>query len=330
MWALENSTPYAAERAWLRDKDGAHRWCVAVKATYQVDEAGAVRLAGEQVPVALLPEYTGEPGKSSLRYEADLTPDKPTTDVLLVGSARAPGGVPVPRFAVSIRVGPVHKELVVYGPRFYRSPGTISDPVNCVEQPLSYEWAYGGADFSDPDPRRQAMDARNPVGKGCVAVKERIVGRPAHALEYPTANPERDGPAGFGPVAGYWSPRRELAGTYDANWEKTRRPLLPADYDERHVLCSPPDQRPATPLRGGEPVELANLTKSGMLRFRLPSVELTFATWFGRRRVGHSGKLATILLEPDRGRLMMAWQTSLSVRTADLDYLDRTDIGEGK
>lgn len=35
MWALNNQTPYSAERNWTRDKRGVHYWIVSVKATFK-------------------------------------------------------------------------------------------------------------------------------------------------------------------------------------------------------------------------------------------------------------------------------------------------------
>ena len=48
MWALKNDTPYAAERTWVRDKQGMHHWIVAVKATFTIHDDGALTLADEQ------------------------------------------------------------------------------------------------------------------------------------------------------------------------------------------------------------------------------------------------------------------------------------------
>lgn len=72
MWALSNRTAYAAERNWTRDKDGLHWWLVAVKATFDIGPDGRLRLADEQLPPVLIPEYFGGPGRSSLRYDSDL------------------------------------------------------------------------------------------------------------------------------------------------------------------------------------------------------------------------------------------------------------------
>ena len=48
MWALDNSTPYAAERNWVLDKNAEKSWAVAVKATYDIGLDGTTRLAEEQ------------------------------------------------------------------------------------------------------------------------------------------------------------------------------------------------------------------------------------------------------------------------------------------
>lgn len=332
MWALENKTPYAAERTWVRDKTGAHLWVVAVKATFTFQPDGHLALADEQAPCLLAPEYFGEPGRSSLRYDADVVPPKPATDVVIDATAHAPGGRPVARVPVSMRVGDVEKTIMVHGVRVYFAGPTgalsMSAGKPFVTRPIRYEDAYGGADLADPDPQRQKMDARNPVGRGVAATKQRLVHQPAHSLEYPDGDPTRRGPAGFGPIASHWSPRRERAGTYDDKWAKTKKPLLADDYDERFLLCAPDDQIAARHVAGDAPIALVNMTPEGTLRLRVPKIFLTFATLFGRRREEHRAKLGTIAIEPEERTLKLVWQTSLPVRGRDTDYLDRTVIAE--
>src|SRR5689334_17803789 len=120
VWVLHNRTPFAADRTWVRDKDGAHVWIVAVKATFQISLSGMLRLADTQPPPLLLPVYNGKLGLSSLRYEADLVPQKATTDILLAAQAFAPKGRAVRSLLVSGRIGPAYKQLLVHGPRYYR------------------------------------------------------------------------------------------------------------------------------------------------------------------------------------------------------------------
>jgi hypothetical protein len=331
MWAITNRTPYAAERTWVRDKKGMHHWIVVVKATFGVSNDGSLRLADEQKPPLLAPEYIGEPGKSSLRYEADLGPPKPTTDVLVVAHAYAPRGQSAPTVPVRLRVAFLQKEILVHGTRvFYEGITGIVPyrPLPFVKQPIQYELAWGGTDTSDPDPKKQGYDKRNPIGCGFALKRSRLLKQRAPSIEYPRGEQGSIGPAGFGPIPSYWSPRLEYAGTYDAQWEKMKKPLLPDDYDERFTLCAPRDQQPRQHLRGGELVELVHMTASGRLRFELPKIFLAFSTRFGRRVVEHRSRIASVIIEPDDSRLMVVWQTSLPVRSPDVDYLDETLIQE--
>jgi hypothetical protein len=330
MWAITNDTPYKTGKSWGRDKDGVHEWIVAVKATYDIAPDGRVELASQQVEPLLIPEYHGEYGQSSLRYDADLVGAKPTTDVVLNGTAYAPGGRPTTDFFVRLSVGPISKTLRVRGTRWwdeglFGSSRSALQPVTQV--PVLYERAYGGYDHADPDPRNHRMDPRNPVGCGVAATPRHRVGQAVPNFEHPDGHIDKAGPAGFGAIDSWWSPRREFAGTYDEAWQQQRLPLLPEDWDRRSLLCAPADQRPANHLRGGEVVELVNLTADGLLRFVLPKVHLTFTTRIDGRVEEHRSRLSSVILEPDYPRVLMVWSTSLSCRN-DADYLEETIVRE--
>ncbi len=328
MWALLNRTPYAADRTWVRDKDGLHLWIVAVKATYDFNEAGVLRLADEQPPPLLEPVYFGKPGQSSVRFDTDLAAPKPTTDVVINASAHAPGGRPAKTVEVAARIHNVHKLLLVHGPRIYwQSPVGLapSEPQPFVQQPIMYEWAFGGSDTSAPEPQKHRIDLRNPVGRGVALRPASLVHQPAHRVEHPRAPGL---PAGFGALASYWSPRLELAGTYDEAWNKSRRPLLPKDYDARAALCAPVDQRPQQHLRGGEGIALQNMTPHGTVAFALPTIRLEFMTHLGAVKERHVATLGTVVIEPDQWKISTIWQTSLAVGPRDLDALDATVITE--
>jgi hypothetical protein len=327
MWALQNRTPYGAERTWIRDKSGRHYWVVAVKATFDVSTAGVVRLAGEQTPPALAPEYAGPPGGSSLRWDTDLLYVKPCTDVVAEAYAHA-GGKARPVVPVSLRVGPIHKELTVYGDRVYsrRLHEVVpSAPEPFERRPICYESAFGGEDLSDPDSKKHRIFERNPIGKGFAVHRSSLINQPAHTIESSGGHE----PAGFGPINPAWSPRRELAGTFDDAWARCKKPLLPDNYDALHGSCAPADQRVIEYLRGGEPVELLGLTPGvDLLRFVLPKIYLTYSTRFGSRTEEHRGRLATVLLLPEQGQVALVWQTALYVAPRETDYLDHTVIAE--
>ena len=215
MWVLNNRTPYAAERTWTRDKTGMHQWLVAVSrssTSFRAESSGWPTSRRRRS----WPLDRGDPVASSLRIDSDLLGVKPTTDILLDAAAHAPKGVAAKSVPVTLRVGSIDKTLVVHGTRVYYTGAmgrTMSAAQPFIRQPIHYEWAFGGSDVGDKDPRKHRIDLRNPVGKGLAADASRLEHQPAHAVEYPSGNPAKRGPAGFGPIASFWSPRAERAGT---------------------------------------------------------------------------------------------------------------------
>ena len=315
MWALNNQTPFAAERGWVRDRSGAEVWIVAVKATLLIGPDGSKKLAPEQEPVRLAPKFRGDPATSSLLYDTDLIPVKSATDILLHGHAYAPKGAAVRQVDVSMRVGTVRKALRVFGDRYWRVGMLglkLSEPDPFVKMPLVYERAHGGADPVMPD---KGWSVRNPVGLGYALKAEHLAGRRAPNLENPAepiSSPKQQPQlAGFGPIAPHWEARARFGGTYDKKWEEDRQPLLPTDFDDRFYQGAPPEQQAPGFLKGGESVELYNLTPGGSLRFTLPRVILGFETHFGRETVRHQAKLHSLILEPDVPRVQMVWATAL-------------------
>jgi hypothetical protein len=329
MWQIDNRTPFAAERGWVRDRNGAEVWLVAVKCTFDIHPDGSTEISKEQPPVLRVPEYIGEAGRSSIRYENDLVLTKKTTDVIVVGHAYAPGDRAVTELEAGFKVGPVQKLLRVTGDREWQSDAP-SDPVPFVKMPLVYERAFGGVDGKSKHPERD-WDWRNPVGTGFAVSSENADGARLPNIEYPKemlqAWTDRPQPAGFGPIGCHWQPRVGFAGTYDDNWMKTRQPLLPEDFDERYFQCAPQDQQAPEFLRGGEPVVLLRLTPGGDLRFNLPKVFLGFDTRFydGSRELHKERRLHTVILEPDFPRVSLVWHSALPCHFK-VQKLDRTIV----
>jgi hypothetical protein len=334
MFIVDNHTPYAADRTSIIDKRGAVLWVVVVKATYDVAPDGATSLAKAQVPPVVAATYAGEPGRSSLAYETDLLPPKPATDILVSGFAYAPAGRPSVEFNAGLELGGLRKVVTVRGDRRWESragflrPGPVT-PVWRV--PLLWEHAYGGFDDRDPDPMRQRMDPRNPVGTGVAAKAEHLVGRPVASFEYPGKDVVTAGPAGFGPVACHWQPRVGYGGTYDAAWIEHRKPLLPLDFDERYFQCAPADQQFPGGLPSGARLLLLNLSPRGTLSIVIPRVALRFTTLFTKAarqpHLHHRGKLNTILVEPEHDRLTLVWSTVLDCGR-DVDHIEATRVFE--
>jgi hypothetical protein len=329
MWHLDNRTPFAAERGWVRDRTGAEVWLVAVKCTFDIERDGSTAISTEQPPVLRVPESHGEPGTSSLKYEADLVLTKTTTDIVVVGHASAPDGRPVTQLDIGFRVGPVHKVLRVFGDRRWGAFGPSSaEPFTTM--PLVYERAFGGVDPMSKAPERDC-DSRNPVGTGFAVARDHLSAVALPNIEYPNelvrSWNDRPRPAGCGPIGGHWQPRVGFAGTYDDKWLKQRQPLLPEDFDDRFFQCAPRDQQAPAFLHGGEPVVLHHLTPAGDLIFSLPKVFLGFDTRFrdGSRAIHKERKLHTVILEPDHPRVSLVWHTALPCHF-NVEKLERTIV----
>jgi len=258
---------------------------------------------------------------------------KQTTDVLLIGHAHSPGGVPVTQLDVGLRVGPIAKRLRVTGDRVWLG-GSPSEPEPFSTMPLVWERAYGGIDPWTRDAPLPQFDVRNPVGTGYVAEAAHAEGVRLPNIEYPDqcvrACSDRPEPAGFGPLCNHWQPRAGLAGTYDEAWQRDRSPLLPTDFDDRHYQCAPADQQAPQFLRGGEPVVLINVwPRAEVLRFNLPRVILGLESSFldGSRRPHERPKLHTVLAEPDLSRVSLVWHSALPCHSS-VNKLQKTRIVE--
>ncbi|SFU99429.1 DUF2169 family type VI secretion system accessory protein [Pseudoduganella namucuonensis] len=329
MWEVDNETPFAAERGWARDRDGAEVWLVAVKATFDIHADGSTSVAAEQPPVLRAPEYLGEPGASSIRYEADLVPAKRRTDIVVLGHAWAPEGRPVTALDVGFRVGGVSKRLRVFGDRAWGALGPGA-PASFTKMPLVYERAFGGVDRLSPDPGRD-WDWRNPVGRGYAVRKDHLDGTALPNVEAPDhligSWSDRPPPAGFGPLASHWQPRAAHAGTCDERWLRERYPLPPEDFDERFFQYAPLDQQAPGFLTGGEAAALVNLSPGGSLRFRLPRLRLGFETRFydGSHEFHRQRQLHGVILEPDFPRVSLVWHSALPCHFK-VQKLDRTIV----
>ncbi len=335
MFALDNRTPYAADRTAVIDKDGRVLWVVVVKATWEIRAEGRLELADEQPPPILVPEFAGEDGASSLLHEADLVPAKQATDILVIGSAHAPGGRPSSEFTAGFDVAGLRKLITVRGDRRWEMnvAGVVapSRMTPVVSVPLEYERAYGGFDDRDPDPQKQRMDGRNPVGSGVAVRPENLLGQPVPNFAYPGKDLDKAGPAGFGPIPVHWQPRARYGGTYDAEWIEHRKPLLPADFDERYYQAAPADQQFTGRLPLQARMSLINLSPRGDLSFELPRVHLRFRTQFSPpakdARRDHRPTLNSIIVDSDASRLHMVWSSTLDCGR-DVDHIDSTRVVE--
>ena len=327
MLQTRNKTSFATALVPTLDLENRGKLTVVVKGTFALGRnQSLLPIADEQAPICFAPVFNGEPGRSSVRYEADTCPSKPNTDVVMVGSARAA------RFTtemdVELRVGELHKIVRVFGDRHWTQRARVwraSAPTPFRVMPLVYERAFGG-DGEDREPR-------NPVGVGLkrAASDADPDGAALPNLEDPRqliqSRSTRPRPAGFGFVAPDWQPRPSFAGTFDAAWQRGRCPLLPADFDARYFQGAAPDLVARGHLSGGEPVEIRGVSEAGPLVFRIPTHRLTVTLSVKGDKQSARPVLDTVLIEPDERRVVLSWRVTLPCG-GNILYVDWVRIEE--
>lgn len=334
MLQLENDSPFAAKLTMLHDRDGVETVFAIVKGTFVLD--ASPRVADEQLPITIDAEYHGDPATSGIKRPSDVSLTKPGTDVVLVGSAHAPNGSMVRVHDVSLSAGPLMKSIRVFGDRAWTGGAgySMTDPEPFTTMPLIWERAFGGRDETDDGAHEEP---RNPVGTGfrLPGGREPIEGTRLPNLEDPdepiTSWKQAPEPACFAPVAAHWEPRRSYAGTYDAQWQQTRAPYLPTDFDERFLAIAPPGLSSATPLQAGDPVVLRGLTPDGLVQFRLPAVRPGVEFVLDGAPNERPAALDTVILEPDEGRFSLVWRAALRTdkRTLRVSHAAVSLIGAG-
>lgn len=323
---LINATRMVAGYTMGLEPSGRELLVVVVKGTFRLplagEPAGHFELAEEQQPLVMADTFSGAPGLTAPVYEIDFAPRKSFCDLLLLGSAHAPQGRPATRVEVGVRVGGWHKTFAAVGPRHWEwslARVDASPPGVFVQQPISYDLAFGGVDTRHEDPARHAAFMANPVGRGFHRHlrPDWIEGAPlpgteeiGHAVRTP------DGayrPMALGPVGRGWSNRACFAGTYDDAWLADHFPFLPPDFDERYYQAAPADQQlPLQSFRQG-PVEvlLSNLTPEGQTRFTIPHLMAPVHVFPKRGgREDYTAGLDTVVIEPDAGRFTLTWRVA--------------------
>ena len=254
--------------------------------------------------------YDGDP-QASVRVESDYTAYKPAADLIVNAQAHSPGGEPARRWLCGVRVVRLERDpeqeevgvetllekvLQVTGPRQWEAveqsgqkAWRLSEPEAVSRVPLRYEYAYGGRVLNrrweeEDNPVSEkylAFDERNPLGRGIVhdSLLEGDAPIPAPQIEDPRSPiDEITGaytPQGFGYLHRAWQPRLARAGTFDAQWQAQKHPLMPDDFDEAHNNGAPQDQQIPGYLRVGDLILLQHLQRQHpTIGLRIPGLYL--------------------------------------------------------
>ena len=316
---LINATRMVTGYTMGMEPSGRELLVVVIKGTFRMPRTPEepLRLQETQLPLVMADTFTGAPGFSAPLYEVDFAPRKQRLDVLLDGSAYAPGGRPTTRVPVGLAVNGLTKTFAVVGNRQWRTgiAGlSASEPEPFAVMPISYDVAFGGVDNKHEDPAKHAAYLRNPIGRGFHKhlQNEWVDGAPlpnTEELNRPITRADDEyAPMSFGPLGRNWDPRYRYAGTYDDKWLEEHFPFLPPDFDEQYYQAAPTDQQ--LPLATGEiDIALVNLTADGHRRFRVPRFGAPVHIFpKNDDREDITATLDTIVLEPDKERLMLTWR----------------------
>ncbi len=307
-----NHTPFTAEVNAGWDHNLQQYFVLVLAAAFEARPGRPVIPSAEPAVLHSADVFHGEPGRSSVRYEAEFAPEKPRVVVLVNGSAYGPGNGKAERVSISLRVGDVFKQLVVSGDcERSNSLGVVSPRRPFSKIPVIYERALGGTAGASADPTKYRMDVRNPVGIGYHGARsiDPEVKSVIPNVEYADG---RSQPAGFGVIARHWSQRVRWGGTYDSAWLQDRSPLLPADFDTRYHQAAPSDQQSDT-IRGGESVEVIGMTPEGAWRFKLPILDVPVHVLFADRGESATLRMDTVFFEPDKYRVTLTSRAKLPI-----------------
>jgi hypothetical protein len=300
--SFANATPYQALPVPMSDPAGHEVLIAIVKASFDVLRGGRLALSDVQAPVLLHDEvWTEDDPATSLKTASDLCIEKGGTDVVVLGEAIS--SVPVTSMDVAVKVRDTIVPLRVHGPRFFEEgalASAIGPAAPVVRVPIVYEKAYGG--MTDD---YLVVESRNPAGVGVARSRRDLAGKPAPQIEHP-ARPHLDAgdahePVGFGPIMSHWSPRLELAGTFDDAWKATRMPLMPTDFNVLTNNIAHPSLVFRDPLVPGDEVLVHGMSEHGLLHVQVPNLGVVI-----RARFDVSGKVT-----------VRPWIDTLVVRPGD-------------
>jgi len=321
---LINATGMQVGYTMATDPSARDHIVVAIKGTFAFPrhDGDVCEIAEEQQPLTTADEFCGAPAYSSVRYETDFALRKLRCDVLLNASAYAPEGHEATKVKVGIKIGRMMKVFDVIGDRMWMGGvfSRITSPVPFRVMPITYDRAFGGIDNLDSDEATPDAYAVNPVGRGWHRTRNRFrmsgaqapnTEDPADPVRVPWGNYR---PMSLGVVGRSWPQRYRHAGTYDRSWIDNVFPFLPADFNELYFQAAPEDQQIEYP-RGGEEIILFNLVPEGRIRFRLPNIKMPVCFFHKDGSIkDQQGLLDTILIEPDRRRLILTWRASVALK----------------
>lgn len=316
MLQIKNTTPFVADVNLFPNPQGVDTLYPVIKATFNVVD-GRITIADQQMNLVKSDQYFGDPSSSSIKQIGDYHPAKPCSDVFVFGDCIIADGAAAVSCDVDVEIGTLKKSLRVFGDRYW-DRGRISTPEMFDHLPLVYERAFGGVVRSEANLVEVPYPA-NPAGLGFAGGRdiEQMNDQPLPNIEDPSCLIEHTTdepiPAGFAPIAPFWSSRSEHAGSYDERWQVERAPFLPLDFNEKFFQCASKGLIYDGFLNGNEPVMVSNMRHQGLWCFTLPDASIECLVKWRNDLINVPLNLESVSLYPNSSSLVMVWRGALKV-----------------
>lgn len=304
---------------------------VLAKARFELTPDGISRSArSAELCLADTHRNESDPLGSSLAQAGDLIVGKPGADIYVSGLARR--ARPARYWGVRVTLGPqaqplAHYECAATGPRHWRhsllSGWQLSETEPTQAVPIEYELSYGG---SKPDSKKPADEWErfepNPSGTGFSFehfARDQTPAAPQWESASAFASMKSKELVGLGPVARFWTSRKQFIGTYDEAWQREQLKDgviadYPADFDLRFFQCAHPKLQTAAPLKGDEALHLEGLLPTATpLSTRLPGLAVLAALGTEGAQ-GHQQvrvPLDTVHIDLEENELKLVWRLTL-------------------
>lgn len=241
--------PFAVGSVVWRDGQGRLVCTVVAKATYAL-VPGVSAPIDDPLPIQEEDGHWDDEPEKSVHVPSDLAPFKTAPEIVVTGSAFAPGERPASSVVARVIVGSVDKSVEAFAPRFLRD-GVIEEGPRPRRFSLRYEHAAGGPDTDNPI----GIDISRADGRGRRPVPQ--LAPLAFDLSPTTTHVPT---TGLGPLSAAWRPRSGSATARDLAWirDPLREPLPPG-FPTNFYQSAPMDQWLIRPLAANERIVLENL-----------------------------------------------------------------------
>ncbi len=281
---------------------------VVAKATFTL-APGISPLAGVEEPLHEHEKHWDDDPNKSLYAPSDMVPLKQKAEIVLVGDACAPDGVPARSLLVRLAFGKVDKSIEVTAPRVLTREGEIREGKRWLKIPVVYERAAGG-------PKTD-----NPVGLGPGGPKDMYGQTPLSNLGPKGAKADKAMVAvGYGPIAADWPARRRRAGKVIEGKDLLVTPFGDG-FDPAYFQAAPLDQQlPSITMR--EALTIENLTPDHpKLTTTLPDVSPhALITVEGGEPRELSLSPDTLWIDTRRLIMTLTFRAQMDLRARDVPY----------